>query len=177
LSFGVFVPELSLAALQSGRIGGVPVSFATEASLRRRAGRWELFVEARRPDPANRADPFVAAIDRATTSDVLVARIGSNSVRVTVRADGSFGVDGDPNDELLVAVSPFADRWRCRIQIPPGWLPRSDAPGAVAAIGVERRYGPLRSSAVVSLPSIDVAIPQVEVDLGGWGDAPRPRGE
>jgi hypothetical protein len=177
LSFGVFVPALSLAALQSGRIGGVPASFATEASLRRRAGRWELFVEARRPDPALRADPFVDAIDRTTTPDVLVARIGSSVVRVTVRADGSFDVGGDQNSELLVAVSPFADRWRCRIQLPPGWLPRSDAPGAVAAIGLERSYGPLRSTAVVSVPSIDVAVPQVEIDLGGWGDAPTPRGE
>jgi len=166
LSFGAFVPVMSLAAAQSGRIDAAPLAYSTEAMVRRRAGHWEVFAECLAP-------PTISQDGR---DDILSLRIANRIVHVARDAT----VSGDTDVDLSANVREFADRWRCRITLPDAWMPRLDAPGAVIAIGLERKVGPIRTTAVLATPAFQSGIPQVEIDLSGWRDgigtsAPSPR--
>lgn len=170
-SIGTFQRPLSLAALQSGRGSGPPPTRGAAAELRRRQGRWELFIECFRPADARK--------------DELTLRIGDAAAPTAVLRVPETGVAS--SGEAEVHRASHADRWRCRIVLPDRWLAEglvgTRAPGV--GFSVERRLtlagGEVERSAVgpASPPWRDVPATEVR-DLSSWprgpGDAGRSQG-
>ncbi len=166
LSFGPFVPPMTLADAQAGRAGVMPAEWTTVAQLRRRAGRWELFAECLAP-PTVMQDP--------TADDTIRVEVQGREVRV--RRDGSLdGTDGG-DAGLEAHVRTYADRWRLRLLLPDAWLPRPGSIGAVATIGLRRDASGRSATAVVARVSFDERTPLVEIDLSAWSDGVRPEPE
>lgn len=164
LMFGLFVPPLSLADAQAGSLGPPPEAWRTQASLRLRQGRWELFVEAFRPEGA-----AVPEKDRVTV------RIGdpmSPAQAFTVGADGSLEMTVGSDDGVGAGFMAWADRWRARIELPEAWLP-SAMPGArPLLLSVERSVpgaGGTQSAGLARPPWLGRAAP-ILVDLGSWDE-------
>lgn len=153
LSFGTFVPALTLADVQAGRVGAAPVEWATTASLRRRGGRWELFAECLAPKGAPREDRFGVEIAGR---------------RISVLRDGT--VEGDADALLEANVREYEDRWRLRLTLPDGWLPRPGSIGAIVTMGLRRDAGTVRTTAVLPRAAFEERTPLVEIDLSTWSD-------
>lgn len=115
LPLGPLRPPLSLAAAQRGIEAPPPAPDRQGfAELRRRGGRWELFVECFRPDPGWR--------------DELELRLGASESPVAVLRIPEHGpID---SGEAVVHRRSHSDRWRCRIELPDAWL-------AEALVGLE----------------------------------------
>jgi hypothetical protein len=166
LSFGPFVPPMTLAEAQAGRAGVMPAEWTTVAQLRRRAGRWELFAECLAP-PGFMLD--------AAADDTL--RVVLQGREVLVRRDGSLDGTDAADAGLEAHVRTYADRWRLRLLLPDAWLPRPGSIGAVATIGLRRDAGGRSATAVVARVAFDERIPLVEIDLSVWSDGIRPEAE
>jgi hypothetical protein len=163
LGFGTFVPPLSLADAQAMSIAPPPAAWRTSASLRRREGKWELFVEAfRAPDaPDPKSDEVVVRIgDAASPNQVL---------RVT--ADGSLEMRVGADDGVSAGFMAWSDRWRARVELPESWLP---TPGAAQPLmlSVERTSGAghPRQTAGLPRPAWVPGAASILTDLGGWDD-------
>ena len=167
LAFGAFMPPLSLADIQSSSIEPIAPAWQTSASLRCRAGRWELFVEAFRPQGAP-----------APERDEVIVRIGDASdpsrvLRIT--GDGALEMKLGDDDGVAVGFMAWTDRWRARVEIPEKWL-ATPTPGArPLLLSVERVPGPAqpRQSAGLSRPAWLPSAPPILVDLGLWGNLGR----
>ena len=167
LAFGAFMPPLSLADIQSSSIEPIASAWQTSASLRCRAGRWELFVEAFRPQDAP-----------APERDELIVRIGDASdpsrvLRIT--GDGALEMKVGDDDGVAVGFMAWTDRWRARVEIPEKWL-GTPTPGArPLLLSVERVPGPAqpRQCAGLSRPAWLPSAPPILVDLGLWGNLGR----
>jgi hypothetical protein len=166
LSFGMFVPALSLAEAQAGAIGPPDPAWRTTLSLRRRAERWELLVEAFRPAGAS------SAVD-----DHVGVRIGdpaSPTHEFIVSADGSLEMRAGSDDGVAAGFMAWDDRWRARIELPESWLP-TPMPGArPLLLSADRTPGSVRARQTAGLarPPWATAAP-VLVDLGAWDDLGR----
>jgi hypothetical protein len=167
LAFGAFMPPLSLADIQSSSIEPIAPAWQTSASLRCRAGRWELFVEAFRPQDAP-----------APERDEVIVRIGDASdpsrvLRIT--GDGALEMKLGDDDGVAVGFMAWTDRWRARVEIPEKWL-GTPTPGArPLLLSVERVPGPAqpRQCAGLSRPAWLPSAPPILVDLGLWGNLGR----
>ncbi|MCE9619303.1 MAG: hypothetical protein K8R92_05295 [Planctomycetes bacterium] len=162
-SLGLFLPMLSLADAQTGKIQPVPAGWGTTASVRRKFGRWEIFAECLRRE--------------VRLEDELDLRIGDSGRpmgRVRVGEAGVRGVDapgGAPEPE--VRTDSFADRWRCVIEIPEEWLP-ADAKGRPFVIGISRSTSGAasRQSAIAATPPWHVGPPLIQLEASKWIDPP-----
>jgi hypothetical protein len=160
---GPMLLPLTLAAANGGYRDSPPIDESTLAILRRRFGRWEVFVECRRRN-LDEVDRFLLQIGE---SKRLIALLEVSSKGVwRVRRGGevpSLGVD----------VESFADRWRCRILLPEAWLVEAieaDS-GGLIRLGI-RRDGPgaRRQFAGLTPPAWNSEISELGFDLGTWGD-------
>lgn len=152
LSFGTFVPALSLADVQSGTLAPSVEGWSTTATLRLRENRWELFLECRVPRDWDRR------------GDLVRCRIGG--AEIVVYGDGRVEAGAEP---VRAAVREVGDRWRARIELPEELLPLHEGT-SVLRIGCRRETGALKATAVLPMPAFVDAIPLVEVDLGVWRD-------
>lgn len=167
LSFGTFVPPLSLADVQSSSIEPIASAWQTSASLRYRADHWELFVEAFRPSGTP-----------APELDELIVRIGdperpSRVLRVT--GDGALDMRSGADDGVAVGFMAWPDRWRARIEIPEVWLGTATPGARPLLLSVERIPGPAqpRQAAGLSRPAWLPSAPPILVDLGLWSNLGR----
>lgn len=167
LSFGTFMPPLCLADAQARSIAPPPAEWRTSASLRRRGGRWELFIEAFRPEAA--PDP---------ARDEVVVRLGdpedpSQVFRIT--AEGSLEMRVGTDAGVAAGFMAWQDRWRARVELPEEWLPPSGTSARPLLVSVERTPGSSRARqcAGVARPSWIPAAPPILVDLGAWDDYAR----
>ena len=167
LSFGTFVPPLSLADVQSSSIEPIASAWQTSASLRYRADHWELFVEAFRPSGTP-----------APELDELIVRIGdperpSRVLRVT--GDGALDMRSGADDGVAVGFMAWPDRWRARIEIPEVWLGTATPGARPLLLSVERIPGPAqpRQAAGLSRPAWSPSAPPILVDLGLWSNLGR----
>ncbi len=158
LAFGTFVAPLTLAEVQGGRIGSVPPEWGTAASVRRRAGHWEIFAECLAPKDGPRDDAFTIEVRGRS---------------LTVRRDGT--VDGERDALLETSIREFEDRWRLRVTLPDSWMPKPGAPGGVITMGMARDVGTVHTTAVLPRASFERRLPLVEVDLSAWTDGLAPR--
>jgi hypothetical protein len=145
-----------------------PPDAGTTGVLRRKDGRWEVFVEARCPGlPADE--------DRIT----LTFGDGERPVAVLeVRADGGTRVAaGDDDGSLQIRTHRIDGRWRAEVVVPEPWLMGAIGrvrTGAVM-IGLER-IGPggFITFAGPPPPAWRREIPVLGFALGDWGEAPAP---
>ena len=160
-AFGVLRPPLSLADAQRQRIAPPPAEWLTNASLRKRFGRWEVFVECLRPQSTD--------LDEL---ELVVAGEGVGSARVRVHEVGEPIVDGAPGIEApRVQRGSFSDRWRCMVEFPESWVPRQGA----LMLGVARSPGGAgtRQTGVIAVPDW-MPIPLATLDAGAWWSGSSP---
>jgi hypothetical protein len=125
-----FRPALSLLVLQ-GRGGPAQVApeRATLAHVRRRLGRWEVFFECRRDGAPAPLTNLAACEDLADVrgSEAVTLLLGSSgraSVALVVPETGAWRLFAGPQGVAPeVHRRSYADRWYCRIVLPPQWLP------------------------------------------------------
>ena len=167
LSFGTFVPPLSLAEAQAGALQPPDAAWRTTASLRKREGRWELFVEAFRPSDAGAAED-----DRVTV------RLGDPDApthEFALSGDGSLDMSIGPDDGVAAGFMAWKDRWRARVELPEAWLPPLTPGARPLLVSVERMPGPSRARQTAGLarPSWSRRAGPILVDLGAWDDLGR----
>lgn len=167
LSFGTFMPPLCLMDAQSGSIAPPPTDWRTSASLRRRGGRWELFLEAFRPEHAPDA-----------ARDEVLVRIGDPEEPthvVRVGAEGTLEVRAGSDAGVAAGFMAWEDRWRARIELPEEWLPPSGTSARPLLLSIERIPGTARprQCAGVARPAWVPSAPPILVDLGAWDDYAR----
>ncbi len=148
-SMGRFSRGLSLASLQAGRSTSPSPERGGSAELRRRQGRWELFVECFRPADARK--------------DELVVRVGDVEAPAAVLRVPETGPLRSGDAEVHRAS--HADRWRCRVVLPETWLAAglvgTSAPGV--GFSIERR---------LTLPGGDVERTSTGPPRPPWIDRP-----
>jgi hypothetical protein len=167
LSFGSFVPGLSLAEAQAGALQPPPAEWRTTASLRKREGRWELFVEAFRPEGSAAAE-----------EDRLTVRLGDPSAPTyafVVSGDGALTMLVGPDEGIAAGFMAWQDRWRARIELPESWLPPITPGARPLLVSAERVPGPgeCRQTAGLARPSWTASAGAILVDLGAWDDLGR----
>ncbi len=162
-SLGLFLPALSLADAQVGKIQPVPSSWSTIASVRRKFGHWEIFAECLRPEVRIEDELEVTLGDSARAMARI--QIGEAGVR---KVHSSTGL-GQPQ----VRTDSFSDRWRCVIEIPEEWLPM-EGNGRPLVIGVSRfiNGSVTRQTAIAAAPPWQVGPPLVQLEASKWIDPP-----
>ncbi len=162
LAFGTFLPPLTLADAQAGTITPCDAAWATSASLRRRQGHWELFIDCMRP--AGAAEPDADEVS------FLVGDPAAPMRTVRVRASGALTVDGGGDDGVAAGFLAWEDRWRARIEIPEAWLPSETLAARPMMLAVARSPGAgmPRQTAAIALPAWTPQPAPVLVDLGAW---------
>ena len=162
-SLGVFLPGLSLADAQTGKIQPTPALWSTTASLRRKFAHWEIFVECLR--------------EEVRIGDELDVMIGDRShlmARIQLTEAGVRKVDS-PNGTPapIVRTDSFTDRWRCVIEIPEEWLP-GDSNARPFVVGIARTtHGPSsRQTAIAAAPPWQMGPPLVQLETSKWIDPP-----
>jgi hypothetical protein len=162
-ALGLFLPGMALADAQTGRILPVPPAWSTTASVRRKAGRWEVFAECLRPEA--RPDDEL---------EVLIGDRGRPMGRVAAGESGARRIDAPAGaSPPQVRTGSFADRWRCVIEIPEDWLP-SEGAGRPLVIGVSRRIGDAstRQTAIAASPPWRLGPPLIQLEASKWIDPP-----
>ncbi len=171
----VFRPALTLNDVESERLQPLPDPFSTLAHLRRREGRWELFVDARRPAPAGGIPVAAEPLESFTHADQI---IGVEAVTITVGPAASPTavlaipesgrhrlLSGHDDGRLAVHRRSWGDRWYCRVVLPDAWLD-----GATVRIGCRRSHGD--GDAVETSPATSAPWCQdpgrLLVELGSW---------
>ena len=163
LSLGSFRPTLTLADAEAGRMPAAAPQREAFAEVRRRGGRWELFIECFRPE--------------GTRDDRLRIELGPPQRRVAVVEVSEHGPL--PSGLAVAHRRSHGDRWRCRIELPQAWLAASlvglDAPALGLAVErllvVEAPTGPPlreRSTLGLAAPPWRTDLPTIAVDLSAW---------
>ncbi len=167
-SFGTLGLPRTLGAMEGDFVEAPPPEAGTTGLLRRRNGRWEVFIEARcpgRPADDDRITLIFGDVDRPVAV-------------LEVRADGTTRVAaGDDDGSLEVRIFRIEGRWRAEVVLPETWLMGAIGrvrTGAVM-IGLER-IGPggFITFAGPPPPAWRREIPVLGFALGDWGGAPAP---
>jgi hypothetical protein len=166
LQFGPFLAPLSLKAAWGGVLKFPPPNWATIAILRKRAGRWDLFLEC------------FQALEREDGVDQVEIHLGPSGTPVRViRIDSNgnleFTPDGARFQGATARVKRFEDRWRAIVSLDPVLVAASGAPGEseTLQVGFRRRFdGRLLSLAGSPLPPWNVSPPIYLLDLSKWGE-------
>jgi len=188
---GVFLAELgapfSLAEVQTLRRIAVRPDQATLVSIRKLRGRWEVFVDCRRPprdDVDTHAPRATELPERLRTFDALCGTeaitlvIGPEQVEggpsaiVTVPENGWHRVYyGVQDGTLQVHTSSHGDRWHARIVLPDGWMPHPDL--GPALLGFVRTHGDSMGIETGPNSSVPWRIEpgRVAIDLNKWDGA------
>jgi hypothetical protein len=183
---GVFLSELgaALSLVEVQTLQRVPVRAdqATLVSVRKLQGRWEVFVDCRRPGSASaeaaRLPDRVVSFDALRGVEAITILIGPEKVEegpgaiLTVPEAGFprvyFGVQ---DGSLQVHTRSHSDRWYARIVIPDDWLPHPEL--GPALLGFIRTHG--ESDAIEMGPNASVPWRiepgRVALDLSEWEGA------
>jgi len=162
-SLGLFLPTLSLADAQTGKIQPVPSSCSTTASIRRKFGHWEIFAECLRKETRIEDELDITIGDSNRPMGRI--RVGEAGVRKVDLPSGASAPE--------VRTDSFADRWRCVIEIPEEWLP-ANANGRPFVIGVSRfTNGPSsRQTAIAAAAPWQIGPPLLQLEASKWIDPP-----
>ena len=162
-SLGLFLPTLSLADAQTGKIQPVPSSCSTTASIRRKFGHWEIFAECLRKETRSEDELDITIGDSNRPMGRI--RVGEAGVRKVDLPSGASAPE--------VRTDSFADRWRCVIEIPEEWLP-ANAKGRPFVIGVSRfTNGPSsRQTAIAAAAPWQIGPPLLQLEASKWIDPP-----
>lgn len=164
-AFGTFILPRTLADVDGDVVQAVNGAESTQAILRRREGRWEVFIEARYVSSADPDDRiFLQVGDQRRPAGV-----------VEIRPDGSWErLRGRPDESLQVESRRFRDRWRTSVLLPEAWLVEaiSEAGGGSILLGI-RRDGPrgFVQYAGISSPAWRRDIIPLAFGINDWNDA------
>ncbi len=187
----------SLYAIQRGLPAEVPPHRDLLAQVRRREGRWELYVECRRPLEDAQRDRGPAEPDRAFASDrpsahavealrgqeSFVLWIGDASdldrprIVLTVPETGAHEilVGRDVEGELEIHRRRYEDRWIARVVLPDDWLDLLiDQTTSLALLRTFAGRDAIATTPGQRLPWTDPVrrVHTVPLDLTGWSDLP-----
>ncbi|MAC18540.1 MAG: hypothetical protein CMJ23_02475 [Phycisphaerae bacterium] len=162
--FGPITLLRTLGGVDQGFLEVPPADSETAAVLRRRFGRWEIFIEALTPAGTN-------------SKDIIYLSFGPGSSPVEIlelRSDGGFeSRQGSSAAGLEVKIRRFPDRWRAQVTVPESWLVRSitDSRAGAVLLGL-RRDGPdgFISFAGPPPPAWRREIPVQTFAIGAWQD-------
>ena len=171
LRLGPWLAPLTLSEAWDGREQPASPSRQTTASLRKRLGRWELFIECM-------TDPGVDETD-----DLLVVHLGPQDAPIRIITLSPEGeLDFTPGAGALrgadARVIRYPDRWRASIQLEPSLVASAAAPGLpeTLLLGLRRVIDDrCAGSAEIPVPSWSSRTPVTLVDLSEWGDIPPSR--
>jgi hypothetical protein len=197
VSFPAFRAPLTLAEIEAGKQRVVPLERMTSLQVRRRAGRWEAFVECRRPPGAASGGAGVESqMARATSAadlrglEAIVLSVGAEAevVALAIPEEGPIRFLGGAADPgVSVHRRSYADRWLCRIVLPEAWVappastvdPIFTTPDDLVRerwflLGCLRAHGD--SPALETTPGIGVpwrlSPARAALDLSAWTDVP-----
>lgn len=176
-------PAVTLADVAAGRQADpfAAIGASADLRLRRRAGRWELFVECRRPPvrPAGETDaelatapPEVASVDGGAAEDRVRVAIGpfAGEMLIEIPETGPvvmLGPDGTRTTATAVIRRSWPDRWYARVPLP-AELTRD----GFLTVAAWRTVGaaPAAATAPGPVPGWRRDPGRIHVDLGGWDD-------
>ncbi len=172
-------PPLTLAEVQTMQRLPLRQDQATLVSVRKLRGRWELFIDCRRParaseEPARLPERF-GSIEDLRGAEAITIFFGPErledgpSAILTVPEVGWARVYyGVQDGSLQVHTRSHADRWYARVVIPSAWLPHPDL--GAALLGFARTHG--ESNAIETGPNVSVPWRiepgRVALDISEW---------
>jgi len=152
---GVFLselsPPLSLAELQMRRRLPIRSDQATLVTIRKMQGRWEVFIDCRRPARMEDVAPIelpasLPSFDALRGMEAITVVVGPEQLEdgpsaiVTVPEHGWPRVYlGGQDGSMQVHRGSYSDRWFARIVLPDRWLPHTDL--GPALMGFIRTHG------------------------------------
>lgn len=188
---GVYLPPLSptltLASVQQGRPPVLSEQYATTAQVRRLQGRWEVFVECRRPETGVRGDRQSDGRDGRLLEEAhegeqvehVAVFIGENErdgearIILIVPEHGEYQLArGSDHRALRVHRRSYDDRWHCRIVLPDAWLDTER--GETTHLGVVRSFAD-NAAATTPMPAVPWRLEpgRLSFDRSNWDDVPR----
>jgi hypothetical protein len=135
---------MTLAEAEAGWQPALPPQRATTAQFRKISGRWELFIECRRPDRSQPSGDLMAVggvqdVRGVEAITVLIGDLDTGPI-LTVPETGWHRIfRGDHDGTLEVHRRSYHDRWFCRVVLPGSWLTESS--GRTVRIGLVRTHG------------------------------------
>lgn len=172
LGFGPFTLPLTLPEAWAGRFRLPSAVSAAQAILRKRAGRWEVFLECHRPSGAPFEDDLVEIHLGPPDAPIRVIRIGEDGTL-------AFTPDAARFQGATARVRRFTDRWRALVTLEPELVDACGAPGepGTLQVGFRRMAGDrLLSVAGSPVPPWSSAPASYLVDLSNWGEIPASQG-
>ena len=166
LRFQPFFLPLSLSDAWAGTRRLPPPSWASTAVLRKRNGRWELFIECMNGELPDGPDDSIAIWFGPPETPVRVIRVGSDGSLAFTPAGSRFHGGN-------LRVRRFKDRWRAVLVLDDRLISASAASGIPDSlqIGLLREVdGRLFSIAGASTPPWNAVPPAYLVDLSDWGE-------
>lgn len=153
--FGILQNPLRLIDVQTGASSIPAPASRTTASLRRRPGGWEIFVECLR--------------DPSATEDLVRIELGQEPRLVVELTDeGISGVQPDGVSRPSVFSWKGSDRWRARIEIPREVFPHAGSNGQFFQISVDRILDGVRQTAFRAVGPWTSNAPSATIDLSSW---------
>ena len=171
LRLGPWFAPMTLSEAWDGRKQPTSTSRETTAVLRKRLGRWELFIECMTESDADESD------------DVLVVHLGPQDAPIRIITLSARGeLDFAPGAGALrgaeARVTRYPDRWRASLQLEPSLVASAAAPGLpeTLLLGLRRVIDDrVAGSAEIPVPTWSSRTPVTLVDLSEWGDIPPSR--
>ncbi|MDA0803888.1 MAG: hypothetical protein O2819_09105 [Planctomycetota bacterium] len=166
IRFGPFFADATLPTAAAGVGAIAPDAWATEATLRRRPGGWEFFIQARRPESDSGRDEVVITLPAA---DVRIGILESGAPRLDLISTGQPLAAG----ASVVAQCEQAsgrDSWVATVRIPSDWIGGArPAPGTVVPVGLSRRIAGIgRFAAIRPLLPWNERGHELWLDVGAW---------
>lgn len=184
VSFPEFHAPLTLFAAQTGHTLDIQPRRETIAQVRRLHGRWELFIECRRPVQPK----FLPEPDRAAFADwrtlhnvhdveaiILFIGDGDPDVVLLLPESGWYRLlEGTNDGTLQVHRTSHADRWTARVVLPDAWI--TTHPGEITHLGMLRHHHDTDEvhSSPFPIAPWRTEPGRLNLDLSTWHDLPRP---
>ena len=170
-------PPLTLFEVQTGRSRVQQGRRPTFLQLRRRHGRWEVFLECRRPGRLPRATDLRGLRDLWETRghEAITLLFGGEpaSAVITVPENGDYRLfRGTGGKTLEVHRQSYADRWYCRVVVPDHWLGGADGSALLGAIRTHGGDSAIETGPFASLPWRP-APGRALIDLEAWSAGPQ----
>jgi hypothetical protein len=143
-AFTALRQPMTLAEAEAGWQPALPPQRSTTAQFRKISGRWELFVECRRPDRSQPSRDLMAVgsvqdVRGVEAITLLFGDVDEGPV-LTIPETGWHRVFRSDHDGTLeVHRRSYHDRWFCRVVVPGSWL--REAGGRAVRIGLVRTHG------------------------------------
>jgi hypothetical protein len=168
----VLRPPLTLFEVQTGWSRVQQGLRPTFLQLRRRHGRWEVFLECKRPGRLARAIDLRGLRDPSETRghEAITLLFGGEPATavLTVPENGDHRLfRGSGGSTLEVHRQSYADRWYCRVVVPDQWLVGADGSAMLGAIRTHGGDPAIETGPFASLPWRP-ASGRALIDLRAW---------